>query len=339
MDDRGDLIARFLESAGWGAAERRALAADASFRSYDRLRDGSKTAVLMNAPPPKENVTAFHRVQDILLGLGFSAPKTLAIDETNGLLLLEDFGDKTFTKALAGGAAEAPLYRMATDLLVELHRRCGTAAEVLDPYDTAALEREVLLLPQWYYPAVAGHPAKEEQLESYLDAWGQVWPVALAGPQSLVLRDYHVDNLMVLDGRQGPAACGLLDFQDALRGPVGYDLASLLQDARRDVPGDLEASMIATYLESFPGLDPALFRASYDVLAAQRSAKIIGIFTRLSRRDGKDDYLQHIPRVWRLLSRALTLDALAPVAAWFRRELPEDWRRSPLPLGEREEER
>jgi aminoglycoside/choline kinase family phosphotransferase len=305
------------------------LAADASFRSYDRLQKGARRAVLMNAPPPHESVTAFHCVQDILLGLGFSAPRTLAIDIDNGLLLLEDFGDRTFTRALAAGEAEQPLYRMATDVLVALHRVCGAEADCLPPYDAQALEREVLLIADWYFPAVAGRALSDAQRAGFLAAWRQVWPIALAAPANLVLRDYHVDNLMVLEGRSGVAACGLLDFQDALKGPISYDLASLLQDARRDVPEDLEADMIARYLAAFPDLDRPAFLASYDVLAAQRSAKIIGIFTRLSRRDGKDDYLKHIPRVWRLLTRALTRPALAPVAEWFARELPEELRQTP----------
>ncbi|HMB74969.1 MAG TPA: phosphotransferase, partial [Kiloniellaceae bacterium] len=316
-----------------GRAKRGKLAADASFRSYDRLWDGRQQAVLMNAPPPQENVAAFHRVQDILLGLGFSAPRTLAIDIPRGLLLLEDFGDKTFTRALAAGAAEAPLYRMATEVLTELHKRCGVEADCLAPYDAKELEREALLLPDWYYPAVTGCALSAARRAGYLEAWRQVWPAALRVPANLVLRDYHVDNLMVLEGRSGIAACGLLDFQDALRGPISYDLASLLQDARRDVPEDLEADMISHYLAAFPDLDRAAFHTSYDVLAAQRSAKIIGIFTRLSRRDGKDDYLKHIPRVWRLLARALSRPALAPVADWFRQELPEDLRQTPRPLA------
>lgn len=332
MTEREEIILQFLAEAGWGHAERGVLAADASFRSYDRLRADDRTAVLMNAPPPLENVTAFHRVQDILLGLGFSAPQTLAIDETHGLLLLEDFGDKTFTRALATGAEEAPLYRMATDILAALHKRCGAEASCLKPYDAGELEREALLLPEWYYPAVTGRQINDAQRASYLEAWRQVMPLALKTPANLVLRDYHVDNLMVLDGRTGVAACGLLDFQDALKGPISYDLASLLQDARRDVPEDLEADMISHYLAAFPALDRRAFQDSYDVLAAQRSAKIIGIFTRLSRRDGKDDYLKHIPRVWRLLTRALALDSLAPVARWFQRELPEDLRQTPRPL-------
>ena len=332
MDERVALIDSFLQRAGWGGAERRALAADASFRSYDRVRHEGKAAILMNAPPPRENVTAFHRVQEILLSLGFSAPEAIAMDAANGLLLLEDFGDKTFTKALAAGAAEQPLYQKATELLQALHQRCGEGAAVLDPYDVSALEREVLLLPEWYYPAVVGRPASGQQIADYLAAWRGLWPAALAVPETLVLRDYHVDNLMVLGDRPGISACGLLDFQDALRGPISYDLASLLQDARRDVPRDIEASMIAQYLAAFPELDRAAFKASYSVLAAQRSAKIIGIFTRLSRRDRKDDYLKHVPRVWRLLENALTQEVLAPVGAWFAKELPVPLRLTPPPL-------
>jgi hypothetical protein len=144
-----------------------------------------------------------------------------------------------------------------------------------------------------------------------------------------VLRDYHVDNLMVLEERSGVAGCGLLDFQDAVVGPRSYDLVSLLEDARRDIPVQLIAAMLARYLAAFPDLDPAAFRASFAILGAQRSAKIIGIFTRLCRRDGKDQYLRHIPRVWRLLEGGLAAPELAPVKAWFDEVLPPGERRVP----------
>ena len=146
---------------------------------------------------------------------------------------------------------------------------------------------------------------------------------------SLVLRDYHIDNLMLLDGRDGVAACGLLDFQDAVIGPVTYDLVSLLEDARRDVPEDLAAAMRERYLAGFPDLDRAAFDASYAVLGAQRNCKIVGIFTRLCLRDGKPLYLEHIPRVWRLIEQDLRHPALAPVASWLDRHIPPAMRRIP----------
>ena len=332
MLERSRLIADFLADAGWHEARRSTLAGDASFRRYDRLVRGGETAVLMDAPPPHENVLVFHRVQGLLSRLGFSAPRSYKIDAQAGFILQEDLGDITFTRALAEGADEARLYRLATDLLIALHRAFSNealAGESLPPYDDTRLLAEAALLVDWYLPAVIGAPTPPGVRESYFAAWREVLPEARRIRDSLVLRDYHVDNLMVLDGRSGLAACGLLDFQDAVIGPMSYDLVSLLEDARRDVSVRVVREMFARYLAAFPAFDAEAFLASYKILGAQRSAKIIGIFTRLSQRDGKSLYLHHIPRVWRLLEEDLRHTALAPVAAWFACEIAATQRRAP----------
>ncbi len=168
-------------------------------------------------------------------------------------------------------------------------------------------------------------PARAE----YLEIWRRLLDHAHQTPPVLVLRDYHVDNLMLLEDRDGLAACGLLDFQDAVAGPRAYDLVSLLEDARRDIPPALVSDMKARYLAAFPGLDREIFEASYAVLGAQRHAKVIGIFTRLCRRDGKPDYLQHIPRLWRLLENGLEHPALGPMRDWFDRHVPPEMRGIP----------
>jgi len=329
MTDRERLRAAFLAKAGWGDAKCRPLAADASFRTYDRLTNDKDSAVLMNAPPSKENVSAFRRVQTLLLDLGLAAPRALALDLEAGFLLLEDFGDMTFTRALAGGADERGLYELATDLLIALHQRASSDGGGLAPYDDARLEEEVLLLTDWTVEALCGRPVPPADRRHYLDAWRELWPVARQVPATLVLRDYHVDNLMVLAGRQGIDSCGLLDFQDALCGPITYDLVSLLQDARRDIEPALEQDMLERYLAANSALDRTAFELSYTVLGAQRAAKVIGIFTRLSRRDGKHGYLRHIPRIWRILERDLRHPRLAGLEAWFDRVLPPDLRRQP----------
>jgi aminoglycoside/choline kinase family phosphotransferase len=327
--ERAALIADFLAAAGWPGVEPEPLAADASFRRYYRLFRDGETAVLMDAPPPRENVGAFHRVQRLLCDLGFSAPRAVRVDETAGLMLLEDLGDRTFTRALAEGADEAALYRLAVDLLIALHRGfTARQAAGLPPYDDARLLEEAVLLVDWYLPAL-GRPPTAAGRAAYLEAWRAVLPLAREVPDTLVLRDFHVDNLMVLEGREGIAACGLLDFQDAVLGPVTYDLVSLLEDVRRDVSPALVDELRARYLAGAPALDRAAFEASYAVLGAQRNAKIIGIFTRLCRRDGKARYLEHIPRTWRLLEGDLGHPALAPVKAWFDRELPAGTRTVP----------
>lgn len=321
---------QFLATAGWDSAERRVLAADASFRRYDRLTRDSETAVLMDAPPPQENARIFHHIARCLRELGLSAPEPLAMDDEAGFLLLEDFGDRTFTRALGEGADEAELYRLATDTLIALHQRWGAEDAGLPPYDEARLLTEAALLVDWYLPAVTGLPTPAAQRESYLDAWRAVVPTMLAVPHKLVLRDYHVDNLMVVAGREGIARCGLLDFQDAVIGPISYDLVSLLEDARRDVSPAVVTEMLARYQDAMRSqIDRWAFAASYAALGAQRNAKIIGIFTRLSRRDGKHGYLRHISRVWRLLEGDLQHPALAPVKAWFDREVPPGLRAAP----------
>ncbi len=332
MADRADHIADFLADAGWGAAARRPLAGDASFRRYERLSLDERRAVLMDAPPPEEDVNAFHRVERLLLSLGLSAPRALAVNQAEGLMLLEDLGDRTFTRALAEGDDERALYELAVDVLIHLHLAADAkalAAAPLPDYDDGRLLQEALLLTDWYLPALSGAETPAAVRDAYVEAWRSVFPLARRVPPTLVLRDYHVDNLMVLEGRPGVAGCGLLDFQDAVIGPRTYDLVSLLEDARRDIPVGLIAAMLARYLAAFPETDPAAFQASYAILGAQRSAKIIGIFTRLCRRDGKDLYLRHIPRVWRLMEGDLTAPELAPVKAWFDEVLPPGERRVP----------
>lgn len=326
-------IDAFLTGAGWDAARREKLPGDASFRRYVRLHLPEGSAMLMDAPPAHEDVRPFARVARHLAAMGYSAPRLLAEDADAGFLLLEDLGDATYTRELARGADERALYTMAVDLLIDLHRRADAVARDIPPYDDARLLAEAALLIDWYMPAVIGAPASDAARDSYLAAWQAVLPLARRIPDTLVLRDYHVDNLMVVSGRDGIAACGLLDFQDAVIGPASYDLVSLLEDARRDLAPGLADDMLARYLAAFPTLDHGAFRASYAILGAQRNAKIIGIFTRLCRRDGKPRYLAHIPRVWRLLEGDLRHPALAPVRAWFDRHLPPERRAVPAVTG------
>ncbi|MBE9553077.1 MAG: phosphotransferase [Proteobacteria bacterium] len=330
MSDREALIAGFLAHAGWGDAARAVLADDASFRRYDRLIRGGEQVVLMDAPPPREDVRPFLHIDRLLRRMGLSAPEILAEDVDGGLLLLEDLGDNTYTRALAGGGDEARLYELALDLLVELHRRFeGDAA--LPPYDDEALLTEATLLTDWYMPAASGRETPAALRAEFCELWQVALAEARRMPATLVLRDYHVDNMIWLPERPGAAACGLLDFQDARLGPVTYDLVSLLEDARRDVPPALAARLLDRYLDAFPELDREAFTASYAIMGAQRSAKILGIFTRLDRRDGKPGYLAHIPRVWRWLEGDLAHPALADLRGWFERALPPEARVTPAP--------
>ncbi len=322
----------FLAAHGWRDAAPVLLADDASFRRYFRLADGRRRAVLMDAPPPHEAVAPFVAVARMLSARGLSAPEIYAEDRADGFLLIEDFGDATYTRLLAVGGDEAALYALAVDTLIALHRSIAASGlPDLPPYDEARLLDEAALLTDWYAPEVLGVPLPHAARQEYLALWGAVLPLAATQPSTLVLRDYHVDNLMLLPGRAGVQSCGLLDFQDAVCGPAAYDLVSLLEDARRDVPAALRQAMTERYLAAFPAIDRPAFRRAAAILAAQRNAKIVGIFTRLWRRDGKPAYLAHIPRVWRLLEADLREPALAPLAAWMERHIPPEARRAPPP--------
>jgi aminoglycoside/choline kinase family phosphotransferase len=316
-------IETFLARTGWSTVPRTMLAGDASFRKYYRLNDGTRRAVLMDAPPPKEDVRPFVTVARHLVGLGLSAPRIVAEDPDDGLLLLEDFGDDTFTRCLAADAArENALYTAAIDVLIDLHGREDAAKAAVPPYDDDRLIGEARLFVDWYLPAVSGRPTAADMADDFVTRWKRVLPLARGGSDTLVLRDYHVDNLMWLGERSGVAACGLLDFQDAVIGPAAYDLVSLLEDARRDVSPALARGEIARYLAAFPNLDADRFMTAYAILGAMRNAKIIGIFTRLMARDGKPQYLSHIPRLWRLLEGDLAHPALAFVREWFDLRVP-----------------
>jgi aminoglycoside/choline kinase family phosphotransferase len=320
---RRQTIAGFLARCGWGEVTPVLLAGDASFRRYYRLRSRTRRAVLMDAPPPQEDVVPYITVSELLRRLGFSAPEVFAEDRASGFLLIEDFGDDTYTCLLDRGADKPNLYALAVDTLVELQRAVLIRGTVdLPPYDTERLLAEAALLVDWHAPAALGEPLSEAARSEYLNVWRGLLPLAKLPEDTLVLRDYHVDNLMLLPDRSGVRSCGLLDFQDAVYGPPSYDLVSLLGDARRDVPAELRRLMTERYLTAFPALDRGAFLRSAAILAAQRNCKILGIFTRLWRRDGKSRYLVHLPRVWRLLEQELTHPTLLPIAQWLDRYLP-----------------
>ena len=326
MKSRSDQLNAFLKTAGWFGAQRRPLAGDASFRRYDRLTLGSRKAVLMDALPGKEDIRPFLAIARHLRSLGYSAPEIFADALHDGFILLEDFGDTTFNHCLQSGIDEKTMYEGAVDFLIDLHSRAtkATVPSGLPMYDTDRYLDEVFLLTDWYMPQVS--ECSDAARQDYEKLWREILLGVSPIPDTLVLRDFHADNLMWLPERDGIAACGLLDFQDALAGPPAYDLMSLLEDARRDVPVDLGQAMIDRYLTAFPGIKREAFMTSFSILAAQRHCKVIGIFTRLAVRDGKPAYLAHIPRVWRLLESTCARSDLAPLKTWLERWLPAEKR-------------
>ncbi len=327
MTDRTRLRADFVARAGWSDADERLLAGDASFRRYFRLTRAGGGAVVMDAPPPQEDVRPFVRIARHLLSLGLSPPEIFAEDVDNGFLLIEDLGDDTFARVLADGGDEKQLYLRATDVLVALHRAPSHALlPGLGAYTGEALIEAAILLPEWYLPAVSGHPTPDDEIEAYRAAWRASLAHLPTSAETLLLRDYHKDNLLWLPERPGVRACGLLDFQDAQQGHPSYDLVSLVEDARRDVSPAVQAACIERYIDA-AGLDAGDFRTGFALMAAQRHARVIGLFVRLLKRDGKPDYLQYLPRVWRLFERNLEHEALAPLRAWVDRLLPPERRR------------
>lgn len=329
--NRDALRQAFLNRVGWGSALPEPLKSDASFRRYFRLSLGNQRVLLMDAPPELgEDVRPFARIDRHLIELELSAPEILAEDAEHGFLLLEDFGDATFTQLLAQGQDEADLYALATDTLIALHTMedIRTAPDWLPPYDDERLLAEASLLPDWFM-AAHGTSITTAARAAYGNTWLELFHHVHAGPRTLVLRDFHVDNLMRLDGRSGVRSCGLLDFQDAVAGHPAYDLMSLLEDARRDINPTLQAMMKDRYFDALGIADNKDFEAAYAILGAQRHAKVIGIFTRLDRRDGKPIYLKHIDRVWRLLEQSLKHPAMADMRDWIDEHIPTDVRHAP----------
>jgi len=314
----------FLAGCGWQGAEILPLAGDASFRRYFRVVRGDETAVLMDAPPPHEDPRPFVAVAEWLSSVGLSAPQIIARDLDKGMLLLADFGDWRLREFLDDDPQrERELYELATDVLVHLHQHPpmpGLKVHSLDQW----LE-ELKLFTDWYCPAVG----LDVDVDAYRAAWVEVLrPIASDGLSPVtVLRDYHAENVMLVEGREGVEHFGLLDFQDALAGHPAYDLASVLEDARRDVPEDVERSMIDRYLAQ-TGQDERFERA-YWALAAQRNTRILGVFTRLWKRDNKPHYRRFQPRMWGLLERDLAQPGMEPIRDWFDVNVAHEFRRDP----------
>ncbi|WP_042702212.1 aminoglycoside phosphotransferase family protein [Azospirillum sp. B506] len=322
-------IVAFLAANGLSDAVREPLAGDASARRYERLRkaDGA-TLILVDTPAPAEDLVPFIAIGAELAALGLSVPGVIASDVERGLAIQEDFGNETFSRLLADGADPQPLYEMATDALVTIHH--GWTAETaerlaLPVYDPDLFIAQTRLFLDAYMPVALGRPLSEQDRSAFDTAWRAVLEPVCAGAPSLLLRDYHVDNLMRL-ARPGVKAAGLIDFQSAGWGPRAYDLVSLLEDARRDVAPALAEAMVARYLAAFPDCDAAAFHRAMAVLGAVRHTRIVAIFVRLALSQGRRSYLVHLPRVWRLLEAQLAKPALAPVAAWFDHHLPPEAR-------------
>jgi aminoglycoside/choline kinase family phosphotransferase len=351
----------FLKRSGWGDATVTPLAGDASTRRYARLAMGTRKAMLMDQPQDAETPTApadaseetrralgynavarlagadcarFAAAAAWLRGHGLAAPDIYAADHGEGFVILEDLGDALFADVLADGADEEQLYKAAVEVLAKIHRNDAPAALSADKplfaYDQVALVAETDLLTEWFMPLALGRRATDEEISGHR----KLWRAALSGignrRRVFVHRDYHAENLLWLPEREGIARVGLIDFQDAVAGSPAYDLISLTEDARRDVSPELAQIATAHYLTVMAAqgrpVDEAQFRHEMAVMAAQRNAKIVGIFARLAKRDGRVRYLAFLPRVWNYLERDLAHPALADLTAWYDRVIPQDKR-------------
>ena len=350
-----DLRHTFVQQAGWGDAIAKPLAGDASTRSYERLEKADRRAVLMIAPPGAEaaacppdatpqkrqalgynalarlagpNLSAFVAISQSLKQIGLSAPEIYAADATTGYALIEDLGDDLYARVI-DREDEAELYRSAIDALIKLRevnpaRPHGRDYSMLE-YDLTALEAEAGLLTDWYWPLKHGQEISDDLQAEYNALWREQLET-LSAPHCFVLRDYHAENLIWLPDRKSVERTGVIDFQDALFGHGAYDLASLLEDARRDVDPDFASAMIeyyATNAATSGAFDRASFDRDYAVLAAQRNAKILGVFARLARRDNKPRYLDLLPRVEGLFRRDLKRPGMEKLRAYFVRNFEE----------------
>jgi hypothetical protein len=318
--NRDHLIAAFLSRHGFGSAHVEPLVQDASFRRYLRLRGGPRPAILMDAPPPEE-IRPFLRIAGHLAEIGLSVPDIFAADEAAGLILEEDFGD----------SRDVP-WEVAVDLLVALQRPQPPAG--LAAWDAAAMASTALAnLFDWWWPAMFAGTAPDAVRQDFAAALETMLAPVAAGPTCLVHRDFFAGNFMWLPQRAGVRRIGLLDFQGAAIGHPAYDLASLLQDARRDSMADVAEPAIERYLAARPDLAPADFRAAYAACAAQRHLRVACQWVRLARRDGRPGYLVHGPRTWQLLDRAVREPAAAPLAAALDRWIPPGRRGNPPDLA------
>ena len=356
MSDRAERLHDFLVRAGWGDATLTALAGDASTRRYLRAERRGVTAMVMDQPQSAESPPApagadpalrqrlgynaiarlagadcgrFVAVSEYLRHRGLSAPQIFAWDATAGFVLSEDLGNTLYADMIDAGHDATELYRTAVDILVRLHEEPAPSELPGDipffRYDEPALLAEIDLFAEWYLPLLLGRRAHDSESYEHRALWTRALRQLDGSIPVFVHRDYHAQNLMWLQQRTGLARTGVIDFQDAVAGSAAYDLVSLLEDARRDVPRDLADAMLNYYLKErsgFIGFDTQTFESEKAIMAAQRNAKIIGIFSRLYLRDGKPRYLAMIPRVWSYLETDLHHPVLSPLKIWYDDLIP-----------------
>ncbi|WP_160765611.1 aminoglycoside phosphotransferase family protein [Kangsaoukella pontilimi] len=325
MGTRFELPSDVREAFGLSDRDITLLPQDASSRSYGRVTHPEFGACLVLSDNPEaSHFRNYLSIGPHLRAMGLSAPRIHATDTARGFALIEDFGLATYARELASGADEGALYDLATDVLIHLHGADSATKIDIPPYDMDLLLSEAARFTDWCVPAIGIDLSDAEKAE-HQALWRATLSEVADRRDVLVMRDFHIDNLLLLPERNGPARCGLLDFQDGLIGAAAYDLVSLTQDARRDVPREIEARVLERYLAARPETDRADLMADFWRLGAQRHAKVAGLFHRLDRQAGKPGYLRHVPRVLGQLERALTEGGLSDLAAFYDRVAP-SWR-------------
>lgn len=298
------------------------LAGDASARTYYRVYKNAEPRVLMVSSEEETKNKSFVEIAGLLNNHGFHAPEVLAADDAQGLYLLEDLGDLTFNRALQDDVPETILYELGVLGLIEMHKSFRHNERNIPPYDINRFCDEAMLFLEWYVPQVLSDPLRDAQKAEFYNLWQKLYEAQPQMPQTLALKDYMVDNLIWIPQEEGIRRLGILDFQDALWGPITYDLVSLLEEVRRDVDPQIVADMLKFYLKSSPHLNGDDFYHSYYLWGAQRNTRILGVFARLAIRDGKKRYLDFIPRTWKLLEADLKHAALSELQDWMDENIP-----------------
>lgn len=333
---RDELIQDFLKKAGWGEGKRSFLAGDASLRSYDRITMGNKTAVLMDAPPPEhpENflpaqlvlVDRFVLVDTLLKEIGVHSPEILAQDIENGLLLLEDLGDNSFTRLLDAGYDAKKLYRLGTESIIKHQKNFKLPAKEELIYDREKMMADTAHLPNWVVKYVSKIDLTQDEWDEYNGIWLELLDKMQGIPRGSALYDYHVDNLILAPDE----TCGVLDFQDVRITATTYDIMTLLEDERRLVPDDIKKEMFDLYFGAFPELDTPQIRRLSKLVALQRHIKVVGQFVRYYYKDGKDKYIRYVPLVWFLIENCLEDPDCAKLKAWLDKYVPKELRTKDL---------
>ena len=322
MGSRLDQINAFLESNQIKEKKIKAISSDASFRKYFRVAD----KILMDADPTLvDDLDAFINIDNLLISISLNAPKIYSIDKENGFLLLEDLGDNLFSKVLNANNEES-LYKKAIDILIYLHNRNinqFSKNNLVENYSDEKLISETELFIEWYIKGHLNIKINENQINEFKEIFSKIITSLQLKYDTLVLRDFHVDNLVLQHSRSGLRQVGLLDFQDAVLGQSSYDLISLIEDVRRPISSELKTSLIKYFIDA-TGYNSEQLDNEMAFYSVQRNLKILGIFCRLSIRDQKSQYMKFNDNAWQFINNNLKNPLMIDIYKWLKLNLPNE---------------